>query len=276
MIAIGNESIDSSVRICNKNHLYQEARVRLGSSQLGPLPMSVPPAALGPFNIGLPLADFHTLPFKTDDYLADTRHLTAAQHGAYFLLLLMAWRSPDNALPNDDVTLAKWACMDRRTWLRNREVVLAFWVLGPDARWRQKNLDKTRKYVADLISKKSAAGQASALKRRDTHQTPVQHNGNRRPNSESESEIIKLNKNDRSEIFITDGKEVSCRKGTLVSAGAIAKACQISISKGIVGGEELGHELEVVFLNYISEEPRNPDAAFLAWVPKYLNNHKAQ
>jgi uncharacterized protein YdaU (DUF1376 family) len=220
------------------------------------------------------LADFHTLPFKTDDYLADTRHLTAAQHGAYFLLLLMAWRSPDNALPNDDDMLAKWACMDRRTWLRNRTVVLAFWVLGPDARWRQKNLDKTRKYVVDLISKKSVAGQASALKRRELASTPVQHMGNRGPNSESESETedIKI-KADRSEITNEEVKMV-CQKGVLVSASAIARATQVSLAHGWKGGQELGHELEGIFLNWITEQPRNPDAAFLKWVPGYLSNMK--
>jgi uncharacterized protein YdaU (DUF1376 family) len=139
------------------------------------------------------LAEFHILPIKTDLYLGDTRHLTAAQHGAYFLLLMMAWRSPGNDLPNNDDTLARWACMDRRTWLRNRDVVMAFWVLGPDARWRQKRLDETRKYVGDLVNKKSAAGQASALKRKETGSTPVQQAPQQNGSSQSQSQSeIKL------------------------------------------------------------------------------------
>jgi len=91
-------------------------------------------------------------------------------------------------LPNDDNILSKWASMDLRTWMRNRAAILAFWVLGPDARWRQKRLDVTRKYVDDLVNKKSAAGKASALKRQQTHSTPVQQNHQHNASSEKESE----------------------------------------------------------------------------------------
>jgi uncharacterized protein YdaU (DUF1376 family) len=110
------------------------------------------------------MAEFPALPLFTDAYLSDTRHLSAAQHGAYLLLLMTAWRMPDCALPDDDDTLARWACMDRRTWERNKPVVMAFWTRSEDAKWRQGRLLDERKYVADKSNKNSGAAKARWLK----------------------------------------------------------------------------------------------------------------
>lgn len=116
------------------------------------------------------MAEFPTLPFFTDSYLSDTRHLSAAQHGAYFLLLMTAWRTQECALPNDDEKLAKWGCMDLRTWQRNKKTVMGFWRLGSDGLWRQGKLIEVRQYVESLNRQKSVAGKASSLKRLDNGQ----------------------------------------------------------------------------------------------------------
>lgn len=52
------------------------------------------------------MAQFPALPLFTDSYLADTLHLTDAQHGIYLKLLMLTWRSPECRLPNDDQWLA--------------------------------------------------------------------------------------------------------------------------------------------------------------------------
>jgi uncharacterized protein YdaU (DUF1376 family) len=106
------------------------------------------------------MSEFAFLPLSTDAYLADTRHLSAQQHGAYLLLLMMAWRMPNCHLPDDDGKLAKWACVDRRTWLRIKPIVMDFWTLGPDG-WAQKRLSKEREYVskrAEISRQNGAAG----------------------------------------------------------------------------------------------------------------------
>jgi uncharacterized protein YdaU (DUF1376 family) len=59
------------------------------------------------------------------DYLADTRHLTAAQHGAYLLLIFNYWQT-GKPLPNDDAKLARIASMTKRDWARNRDAILEF------------------------------------------------------------------------------------------------------------------------------------------------------
>lgn len=93
------------------------------------------------------MSAFPSLPLFTDAYLADTRHLTAQEHGAYLLLLMMAWRMPDCRLPNDDAKLAKWACVDARTWKRIKPTVMAFWTLAED-HWSQSRLSREREFVS--------------------------------------------------------------------------------------------------------------------------------
>lgn len=93
------------------------------------------------------MSEFPSIPFFTDAYLADTRHLSTLEHGAYLLLLMMAWRQPDCRMPNDDDTLAKWAGVDARTWKRIKPRVMAFWTLAED-RWSQSRLSREREYVS--------------------------------------------------------------------------------------------------------------------------------
>ena len=216
------------------------------------------------------MSDYHTLPLKVDRYLAKTRHLTAAQHGAYLLLLMTAWKMEDNALPDDDEFLSRCASMDRRTWLRNKPPIMAFWIVGPDGRWRQRTLDETRKYVADVISKKSAAGHASALKRQEVNSTYVgtqgQHNGQQikiKPKIET--------KEDRSQDSKTS-EGGTAEAGSLVSSNAIFRASEMARARGWTGGNELGVELENIFMKFITITPDKPDLAFLKWVPSQLDH----
>lgn len=53
------------------------------------------------------MAQFPYLPLWTDAYLADTSHLTDAEHGIYLQLLMLIWRSPECRIPNDDEWIAR-------------------------------------------------------------------------------------------------------------------------------------------------------------------------
>ena len=53
------------------------------------------------------MSKFPSLPLFVDAYLADTGHLTDAEHGRYLMLLMTMWRSPECKLPDDDDWLAK-------------------------------------------------------------------------------------------------------------------------------------------------------------------------
>lgn len=94
------------------------------------------------------MAQFPALPLFTDAYLADTRHLSAEQHGAYLLLLMEAWRRPSCSLPDDDDMLARLACMSAERWAFNRDAVMAFWTYdGRRKEWTQLRLTDEREYV---------------------------------------------------------------------------------------------------------------------------------
>lgn len=105
------------------------------------------------------MAEFPAMPLYTDAYLADTTHLSAQEHGAYMLLLMVAWRTGETALPDDDALLARYAKVDPRTWRKIKPTVMAFWVLS-DGFWSQKKQQK----VKHLVSKRVEAKRANGMK----------------------------------------------------------------------------------------------------------------
>lgn len=119
------------------------------------------------------MAEFPALPIWTDAFIADTFHLNAAQTGAYFMLLMVAWRTKECGLPDDDKKLASYARMDSRTWTQNKGIVLAFWDKGQDGLLRQKRLSDERGFAEARRDKASHAGVVSALKRKKRHSTSV-------------------------------------------------------------------------------------------------------
>lgn len=120
------------------------------------------------------MANYPSLPLFTDAYLGDTRHLTTLQHGAYLLMLIVAWRSPDCSLPNDDAYLARITGLDKRTWNANKDTLLAFWKLGPEQKWEQGRLKDERNFVEQLRNKNVANANTRWLKnKKPRHATAI-------------------------------------------------------------------------------------------------------
>jgi uncharacterized protein YdaU (DUF1376 family) len=108
------------------------------------------------------MADFPALPLWTDSYLADTRHLSTLEHGAYLLLLMDAWRRPHCDLPDDDRILARLAGLSASEWEAVKPVVMALWKYdGRRKTWTQKRLSKERAHV----TKTSRSQKDKAVKR---------------------------------------------------------------------------------------------------------------
>ncbi len=130
------------------------------------------------------MAAYPAMPLFTDAYLADTRHLTTEEHGAYLLLLMCAWRSKDCALADDDGALARIAGLSPTKWRRMKPVLRSFFDIE-DGRWRQAKLLSVYEGVAARVARNRASGakggRASALKQ--SAKQPPNQSGDRTGNN---------------------------------------------------------------------------------------------
>lgn len=53
------------------------------------------------------MADYPAIPLFTDSYMRDCGHLSDAEHGRYFLLLMLMWQTPRCRIPNDPQWIAR-------------------------------------------------------------------------------------------------------------------------------------------------------------------------
>lgn len=103
------------------------------------------------------MAEFPAFPLWTDAYLGDTTHLTTLEHGAYLLLLMVAWRSKEGTLPDDDVLLSRYAKLRLDHWRKIRPIIQSFfkvengiWIQG-----RLKDELESVKLLSKVQSKKA-------------------------------------------------------------------------------------------------------------------------
>jgi uncharacterized protein YdaU (DUF1376 family) len=99
------------------------------------------------------------MPLFGDAYLADTRHLSLEEHGAYLQLMMIAWRSSDCVLPDDDTRLARMLGITAGRWAKLKSTVMAFWTLTEKG-WAQKRLSKERAFVDEKRAKNKSAADA--------------------------------------------------------------------------------------------------------------------
>lgn len=99
------------------------------------------------------------IPLFGDAYLADTRHLSLEEHGAYLQLLMIAWRIDGCCLPDDDTRLARMLGVPAAKWRKLKPVVMAFWELDGD-QWKQRRLTKERNFVEAKRAKNVAAAES--------------------------------------------------------------------------------------------------------------------
>lgn len=124
------------------------------------------------------------MPLYVADYLRDTRKLTAAEHGAYLLLIMEYWTS--GTLPDDDRQLARIASMSTSEWKRARPNIEGFFHDG----WKHKRLDAELARSAEISSKRAASAKqrysnSSAIAQQvDTHAGATSQ-----PQSQSHTEL---------------------------------------------------------------------------------------
>jgi uncharacterized protein YdaU (DUF1376 family) len=93
------------------------------------------------------------MPLYVADYLADTGHLSAAEHGAYLLLIMHYWQN--GGLPNEDRRLARIARMSPDEWADSREVLFDLF----DDGWSHHRIEAELKAAQEISEKaKEKAG----------------------------------------------------------------------------------------------------------------------
>ena len=102
----------------------------------------------------------------TADYLGDTQHLSAEQHGAYLLLLMAMWSAEDGCLPNDDTRLARIARLPVKKWRAICDDILAL-CLSNGAKLTQKRLQKELRHWQLISQKRSSSAHAKHLKAKE-------------------------------------------------------------------------------------------------------------
>lgn len=110
------------------------------------------------------------LPFYPADYLADTRHLTTEQHGAYLLLLMSAWNT-GGRLPNNDSKLARMAGVSLRRWRAIADDILEYWTEDGDEIVSERLVKEHQKATAKSELRSRAGkrgGKAKALKNKQS------------------------------------------------------------------------------------------------------------
>ena len=111
------------------------------------------------------------MPQSVGDYLADTMHLRAAEHGAYLLLLMQYWRA--GPLPDDDRKLAAIARMDEAEWRICGPVVRAFFQASDGGVLRQARCDAAREASQARVSKRRNAAKTASKARWNSETMPI-------------------------------------------------------------------------------------------------------
>lgn len=210
------------------------------------------------------------MPLWTDAYLGDTTHLNAAEHGAYLLLLMTAWRTGDCALPDDDRLLARYARCDVRQWKKLRPILEPFFTVRAGT-WRQGRLTDEFQAASERREKAAANGRASALKRKGRHSAKRERSdgkatAEREPSDNltishnQEDNTLPLENTPREEIpkGITDANlafEYVCRTADWRAANDTQRQNGISIIRGWL---EAGCSLELVLDGITKARKRDP------------------
>ncbi len=104
------------------------------------------------------------------DYLADTMHLSAEEHGAYLLLMFNYWQT-GKPIPKN--RLAKIARLTNERWA-DVEPSLQEFFCDNGEEWVHLRIEEDLASVREKLTKKSAAGKASVQARRSRKEAYVQ------------------------------------------------------------------------------------------------------
>lgn len=98
------------------------------------------------------------MPLYIGDYLADTMHLEAREHGAYMLLIMHYWRN--GPLPDDDRVLAGIARVSRQAWAAQTGALVRAFFQSAHGKLYHKRIEAERSEAVKISNVKRAAAQS--------------------------------------------------------------------------------------------------------------------
>ena len=119
------------------------------------------------------MASLPYMQLYVSDYLADTAHLTAQQHGAYMLLLMNYWQK-GRALENTDERLQHVARLTSEEWAANKSILAEFFLVEGDT-WTHSRIEEDLAKVREKSVKASANGKRSFNARLTPAQQTLNH-----------------------------------------------------------------------------------------------------
>jgi uncharacterized protein YdaU (DUF1376 family) len=212
------------------------------------------------------------MPLYVADYLRDTRRLTAAEHGAYLLLIMEYWTSGE--LPDDDRQLARIACMSASEWRRVRPNVQGFFHNG----WKHKRIDAELARSAEISSKRSASAKlkhsntSANAQQKDTHvRTSSQLPSQSRKDPEANASGADAPVDHRKRLFSEGLQKLAAM------TGKGPDACRSFVGKCLKAASDDA----IVVLGLIEDAERNQVVDPSAWIvarlkPTEKGNGKAQ
>jgi uncharacterized protein YdaU (DUF1376 family) len=91
------------------------------------------------------------MPLYIADCLSDTEHLSAAETGAYMMLIMHYWKN--GGLNFDDEQIRRLSRMTTKEWKRSRDTIAA--LFGP--KWTHKRVEAELAKAADISTKRRTA-----------------------------------------------------------------------------------------------------------------------
>lgn len=183
------------------------------------------------------------MPLYIADYRADTAHLSAAQHGAYLLLIMHYWQT--GGLPNDDEQLARIACMWPEEWHGARPTIEA---LFDGCNWRHKRIDAELKKAREISRKRSESAKVRYSKTAQDSENPKQFSkASAHANAHANAEQLHTQPLSQSQKNSGGGSNASARDPALISEEAHVFAGELAAIAG--------HDPEFLPPQWVSKGP---------------------
>jgi uncharacterized protein YdaU (DUF1376 family) len=168
------------------------------------------------------------------DYLADTAHLTAQQHGAYMLLLMNYWQR-GKALDNSNERLSHVARLSPEEWAEAKPTLEEFFMVEGNV-WTHARVEDDLEKIREKSAKASFAGKRSVVARGlSERSTNAEQSLNHKEEDKEEEEDKDISKKS---LFVEFWNEYPLKVGKGAAIKAFEKAIRTTDADIIIKGAQ--------------------------------------